>query len=65
MIHGGPFPATSDGQTTSVGTHAMERFTRYLAYQNFPDDALPAELRSANPGGMWRMVNGERTREPL
>jgi NADP-dependent aldehyde dehydrogenase len=63
MIHGGPFPATSDGQSTSVGTHAIERFTRYLAYQNFPDEAVPVELRSANPRRIWRMVEGERTRE--
>src|SRR5260221_870487 len=60
MVHGGPFPATSDGQSTSVGTHAIERFTRYVAYQNWPDDALPAELREGNPRGIWRMVNGER-----
>jgi 2,5-dioxopentanoate dehydrogenase len=60
MVHGGPFPATSDGQSTSVGTHAIERFSRYVAYQNWPDEALPAELRDGNPRGIWRMVNGER-----
>jgi len=63
MVHGGPFPATSDGRSTSVGTHAIERFTRYVAYQNWPDDALPEELRDANPRGIWRLANGERTRE--
>lgn len=45
MVHGGPFPATSDGRSTSVGTHAIERFTRYVAYQNFPQSLLPLELR--------------------
>ncbi len=65
MVHGGPFPATSDGQSTSVGTHAIERFTRYVAYQNWPDDALPEELRTANPRGIWRLVNGERKRDKL
>jgi NADP-dependent aldehyde dehydrogenase len=60
MIHGGPFPATSDGRSTSVGTHAIERFTRYVAWQNWPDDALPEELRASNPRGIWRMVNGKR-----
>ena len=45
MVHGGPFPATSDGRSTSVGTHAIERFTRYVAYQNFPQSLLPRELR--------------------
>ncbi len=63
MVHGGPFPATSDGRSTSVGTHAIERFTRYVAYQNWPDEALPEELRANNPRGIWRLVNGERTRD--
>jgi NADP-dependent aldehyde dehydrogenase len=63
MIHGGPFPATSDGRSTSVGTHAIERFSRYVAYQNWPDDTLPEELRASNPRGIWRLVNGERTRD--
>ncbi len=62
MVHGGPFPATSDGQSTSVGTHAIERFSRYVAYQNWPNDALPVELRDGNPRKIWRLVNGERTR---
>lgn len=62
MVHGGPFPATSDGRSTSVGTHAIERFSRYVAYQNWLDDALPGELRDANPRGIWRLVNGEHTR---
>jgi NADP-dependent aldehyde dehydrogenase len=65
MVHGGPFPATSDGRSTSVGTHAIERFTRYIAYQNWPEDALPEELCNANPRGIWRLVNGERTRDSL
>ncbi len=60
MVHGGPFPATSDGRSTSVGTHAIERFTRYVAYQNWSDEALPEELRDGNPRRIWRLVNGER-----
>ena len=47
MVHGGPFPATSDGRSTSVGTHAIDRFTRLVAYQNFPQALLPTELRDA------------------
>jgi NADP-dependent aldehyde dehydrogenase len=46
MVHGGPFPATSDGRSTSVGTLAIERFLRPVCYQNFPDALLPAPLRS-------------------
>lgn len=45
MVHGGPFPATSDGRSTSVGTRAIERFTRLVAYQDVPDAFLPAPLR--------------------
>src|SRR5690625_87886 len=46
MVHGGPYPATSDGRSTSVGTHAIDRFTRLVAYQNFPEELLPEQLRS-------------------
>ena len=64
MVHGGPFPATSDGRSTSVGTQAIFRFTRLVCYQSFPDAALPDELKSTNPLGIMRMVDGERTRKP-
>ena len=64
MIHGGPFPATSDGRSTSVGSQAIYRFTRPVCYQNFADSALPAELRRGNPLSILRMVNGTYTREP-
>ena len=59
MVHGGPFPATSDGRTTSVGTRAIHRFTRLVCYQGFPDALLPAELRESNPLGIRRLVDGE------
>jgi NADP-dependent aldehyde dehydrogenase len=65
MVHGGPFPATSDGRSTSVGTQAIFRFCRPVCYQGFPDAALPDELRNDNPLGIWRMVDGEMTREPI
>ena len=60
MIHGGPFPATTDGRTTSVGTAAIHRFARAVSYQNFPDSLLPDELKDSNPLNIWRLVNGER-----
>lgn len=50
IVHGGPYPATSDSKTTSVGTLAIERFLRPVAYQNFPDQLRPAPLQDANPG---------------
>lgn len=59
MIHGGPFPATTDSRSTSVGTTAIKRFTRPICYQNFPDNLLPDELKNDNPLNIWRLVDGE------
>lgn len=59
MVHGGPYPSTSDGRSTSVGSQAIFRFTRPVCYQGFPDGALPDELKDANPLGIWRMVDGK------
>lgn len=63
MVHGGPFPATSDSRFTSVGTRAMLRFARPVCYQDFSDAVLPPELQRANPLGILRMVNGTLTRD--
>ena len=65
MVHGGPYPATSDGRSTSVGSQAIFRFTRPVCYQGFPDEALPEELKNANPLGIWRMVDSQMTREAV
>ncbi|HEY1305456.1 MAG TPA: aldehyde dehydrogenase (NADP(+)) [Vicinamibacterales bacterium] len=62
MQHGGPYPATTDSRSTSVGTAAILRFVRPVAFQNFPSASLPEELQDANPRGIWRMVDGELTR---
>jgi 2,5-dioxopentanoate dehydrogenase len=62
MVHGGPYPATSDGRSTSVGSQAILRFARPVCYQGFPDEALPEELMNANPLGIWRMIDGEMSR---
>ncbi len=62
MVHGGPFPATSDGRSTSVGTAAIERFTRAFCYQGFPEASLPDALKNGNPLGIWRTQDGELTR---
>jgi NADP-dependent aldehyde dehydrogenase len=59
IVHGGPYPATSDGRGTSVGTLAIDRFLRPVCYQNYPDALLPEALRNANPLGLKRLVNGE------
>ena len=58
MVHGGPFPATSDSRTTSVGTLAIDRFLRPVAYQNIPNALLPAPLQQENPWKLNRLVDG-------
>jgi NADP-dependent aldehyde dehydrogenase len=58
MVHGGPYPATSDGRSTSVGTLAVQRFLRPVCYQDFPEGLLPASLREENPDGLWRQRDG-------
>jgi len=65
MVHGGPYPATTDGRSTSVGTAAILRFARPLCYQNFPERELPEELKNSNPLDIWRLVDGRRERGPI
>lgn len=65
MVHGGPYPATSDSRFTSVGTQAILRFVRPVCYQDFPQAALPDELKDENPLGIWRLVNGTFTQDAL
>lgn len=65
IVHGGPYPATSDARGTSVGTLAIERWLRPICYQNVPDALLPDALKNANPLGIERLVDGRRTREAL
>ncbi|HEV3381825.1 MAG TPA: aldehyde dehydrogenase (NADP(+)) [Trebonia sp.] len=63
MVHGGPYPATSDSRTTSVGTLAMDRFLRPVAYQDIPDALLPSAVQDSNPDGVLRLVDGTYTRD--
>jgi NADP-dependent aldehyde dehydrogenase len=65
MVHGGPYPATTDSKTTSVGTAAIERFVRMICYQDFPENILPQELKNINSLNIWRMVNGNLTKENI
>ncbi|TDW67616.1 NADP-dependent aldehyde dehydrogenase [Novosphingobium sp. PhB55] len=60
MVHGGPFPATSDGRTTSVGSLAIRRFLRPVSYQDLPETLLPDALKWNNPLGVERLVDGKR-----
>lgn len=63
MQHGGPYPATTDSRYTSVGTDAIYRFVRPIAFQNCPASFLPEELKDENSMGILRKVNGEMTRD--
>jgi NADP-dependent aldehyde dehydrogenase len=65
MVHGGPYPATSDARGSSVGTLAINRFLRPICFQNYPDNMLPDALKNANPLGILRLVDGTSTEEAL
>jgi len=59
MVHGGPYPATSDGRTTSVGSLAIYRFLRPVCYQDFPEALLPEVLREGASGAPPVRRNGK------
>jgi NADP-dependent aldehyde dehydrogenase len=59
MVHGGPYPSTSDPRFTSVGSLAIYRFARPICFQGFPQEMLPAELQDANPLGIRRIRDGK------
>jgi alpha-ketoglutaric semialdehyde dehydrogenase len=60
MVHGGPYPSTSDPRFTSVGSLAIYRFARPVCFQNFPQSMLPPELHDENPLGISRLRDGKR-----
>ena len=59
MVHGGPFPATSDGRSTSVGSLAIERFLRPVSYQDAPAALLPDSVKDDNPLRIPRRIDGK------
>ena len=65
MVHGGPYPATSDARFTAVGPNAIYRFARPVCFQNFPDALVPAEVQFANPLGIQRIIDGVSTSESI
>ncbi len=65
MQHGGPYPASTDSRFTSVGLSAVKRFVRPVSFQDCPDQFLPKELQNSNPLGIWRLLNGEFTRNEI
>lgn len=58
MVHGGPFPASTDARFTSVGTSAIKRWVRPVSFQDWPNTFLPQELQDANPLGIVRLEEG-------
>lgn len=65
MHHGGPYPAASHSFFTSIGTRCIQRFVRPVCYQNWPNSQLPLALQDENPRGVWRLIDGERTRDEV
>jgi 2,5-dioxopentanoate dehydrogenase len=65
MVHGGPYPASTDSRSSSVGSMAILRFARPVSYQGFPDSVLPRELQDGNPLGIWRLVDGQWTKNRI
>lgn len=65
MQHGGPFPATTDSRFGSVGADAIKRFARPVAFQNWPDELLPEELKNSNPLSIWRTVNNDLSKKAV
>ena len=63
MLHGGPYPATTDSRFTAVGIHSIKRWVRPFSYQDFQDEVLPDELKNDNPLNIKRTINGVITRK--
>ena len=59
MVHGGPFPSTSDARTTSVGSLAIDRYLRPVSYQNLSAALLPQDLKDEAAGTLPRLVDGQ------
>ncbi len=65
MQHGGPFPASTDSRFTSVGADGIRRFARPMAFQNWPDELLPDELKNNNPLQIWRTIDNIPSKDSI
>ena len=65
MVHGGPYPASTDSRFTAVGVKAVKRWLRPISFQNWPDHLLPNYLQNKNELGIWRTINGEFTKSDV
>ncbi len=65
MVHGGPYPASTDSRFTAVGTNSIYRWVRPVSFQNWPDELLPPELQNNNPLQIERDIDGVRTKKNI
>lgn len=65
MVHGGPYPASTDSRFTAVGIHSIKRWVRPFSFQDWPNELLPDALKNENPLGIVRTVNGEQNKMPI
>ncbi|HEX3024174.1 MAG TPA: aldehyde dehydrogenase (NADP(+)), partial [Chitinophagaceae bacterium] len=65
MMHGGPFPASTDSRFSAVGIDSVKRWVRPVCYQNCPQQLLPVELQNENKKNIWRLINNEWTKNDV
>jgi NADP-dependent aldehyde dehydrogenase len=65
MVHGGPYPASTDSRFTAVGINSIKRWVRPFSYQDWPNELLPDELKNENPLGIFRLVNNKQTQNKI
>ncbi len=65
MLHGGPYPSSTDSRFTAVGVHSVKRWVRPFSFQSWPNEFLPNELKNENPMGITRFINGENTKNKI
>jgi NADP-dependent aldehyde dehydrogenase len=65
MVHGGPYPASTDSRFTAVGIHSIKRWVRPFSYQDWPNNLLPDELKNENPLEISRLVNNTKTSDKI
>jgi NADP-dependent aldehyde dehydrogenase len=65
MVHGGPYPATTDSRFTAVGNESIKRFLRPVCFQDAPEVVLPLALQNENSLNIWRLINGELNKDSI
>lgn len=65
MVHGGPYPASTDSRFTAVGVNSIKRWVRPFSYQDWPNELLPKELQNENPMGILRSIDGIKSTKSI